>query len=105
MLSGIRFSNCRSALALSDHVGRSYGMVELTMGRALRPDTTLVSIMLANNEVGTTSRRRDRTIVRTRCDLHRRVQAAGTDQCRQLGVDLLSISKTRRPQASGRCTK
>jgi len=75
-----------------------YGMVDPdAVERALRPDTTLVSVMLANNEVGTVEPvaeiaglcRRRGVVMHTDA-----VQAAGQLDLDvgRLGVDLLSIS-------------
>jgi len=75
-----------------------HGMVDPEdVGRALRPDTTLVSIMLANNEVGTIEPIAEiGRIVRSHgATFHTdAVQAAGQLRISvdDLGVDLLSIS-------------
>ncbi len=75
-----------------------HGMVDPDdVGRALRPDTTLVSIMLANNEVGTIEPIAEiGRIVRSHgATFHTdAVQAAGQLRISvdELGVDLLSIS-------------
>jgi len=75
-----------------------YGLVDPDdVGRALRPDTTLVSIMMANNEVGTIEPIAEiAAIVRAHgATLHTdAVQAVGQVpvDVHSLGVDLLSLS-------------
>ncbi|MCC7105539.1 MAG: aminotransferase class V-fold PLP-dependent enzyme [Chloroflexi bacterium] len=76
----------------------AHGVVDPdTVARALRPDTTLVSIMLANNEVGTIEPIAEisRLLRSRRIAFHTdAVQAAGlmSLDVESLGVDLLSLS-------------
>lgn len=76
----------------------SYGIVKLDeLEKALTPGTTLVSVMLANNEVGTIEPikeiveicRKNRTLVH--CDCVQAVGAVNID-VKELGVDLASVS-------------